>query len=97
MIVIVFGSIAYSLVSILSAILISLRKTRGQAVIYGIVSIFTCVFSYIMVKNFNINGASFAYCITMIILSICFIIYTIYNLHKFKKKWQISLEEKCNE
>ena len=94
MLVIVFGSIAYSLVTILSAILISLRKTMGQAVIYGIVSIFTCVFSYVMVKNFNINGASFAYCITMIILSICFIIYTIYNLHKFKRKWQISLEKK---
>lgn len=88
MLLIIGGSILYSMTTILSGILISLRKTFGQAVIYGIMSVITTAVSYYLVKQFAVAGASLSYFITMLLLSVIFIGYMVYHMRICKKTWK---------
>ena len=95
MIIIVIGSIFYSLSTILSAILIAMRKTVGQAILYLVIAIISTILSYILVQKYQISGASVTYFITMTIISILFFIYVMYSMKKYKKEWE--KEEVKNE
>ena len=88
MIIIVIGSILYSLSTILSAILIAMRRTKGQAIMYFITSIVATVLSYSLVKRFQIKGASITYFLTMAIIATLFLIYVGYNMKKYKREWK---------
>ena len=88
MMIIVVGSIFYSLLTILSAILIAMRKTFSQSIIYGLVSIVSTILSYLLISNMEIYGASIAYSITMFIIALIFLIYTLINMKKYKKDWK---------
>ena len=55
MMIIIVGSILYSLSTILSSVLIAMRKTLSQAIIYGITSVIATIMSYILVKNIGIH------------------------------------------
>lgn len=87
MMIIIIGSVLYSLSTILSAILIAMRKTVGQAIIYAITAIFTTIMSYILVQKYQIFGASMTYFITMVSTAILFFIYLCYGIKKYKKEW----------
>lgn len=88
MMIIIIGSVLYSLSSILSAILIAMRKTREQAIMYFITAVIATLFSYKLVGTYKITGASITYFITMLIITILFLIYIIYSLKKYKKEWE---------
>ena len=93
MIIIVVGSILYSLSTILSAILIAMRKTGMQTLMYFITAIVSTIMAYTLIVNIKIKGASITYFVTMFIISTLFLIYTIYNLRKYKMKWKEKVEE----
>lgn len=88
MMVIIVGSILYSLSTILSAILIAMRKTSYQAIIYTITSVIATIMSYKLVEKMQIKGASITYFITMLIVCTAFLIYTTINMKKYKKEWK---------
>lgn len=85
--IIIFGSVMYSLGIVISYILIALRKTFVQAIAYGIVSILATIISYLLVRRFSIIGASITYMITMLFIAICFLSYLVFYLKKLKIKW----------
>lgn len=88
MIIIVVGSIFYSISTILSAILIAMRKTVGQAILYSGMAILATILSYTLVQKYQIAGASITYFIIMTIISILFLIYVIYAMKKYKSEWE---------
>lgn len=90
MMIIIVGSIFYSISIILSAILIAMRKTLAQAIIYGICSIAASVLSYKLVEKFAIQGASITYTVTMFTVALAFAIYLIYNMKIYKEKWKLN-------
>lgn len=93
MMIIIVGSILYSLSTILSAILIAMRKTGIQTLMYFLTAIISTIMSYQLVLNIEIKGASITYFVTMLIISMLFLIYTIYNLKKYKTNWKEEIEE----
>lgn len=70
--IILTGAVFYSLSVIFSAILVSMRKTLSQAIIYSLVAVIGTIISYPFVKNYSIIGASITYLITMFSVSGCF-------------------------
>ncbi len=88
MLVIIVGSVLYSIGIVISTILISMRKTFMQSIIYGISAIISTILSYNLVKKIQIQGASITYTITMLTVAILFVIYLIYNMKKYKKDWE---------
>ena len=72
--IILFGSIFYALTSIINTVLIAMRHTVIQMVIYVITSIFALISSYFLVKNRGIYGASLNYFIVMLINYIIFLL-----------------------
>lgn len=85
--VILFGAVFYSLSVIFSAILVAMRKTLSQAVIYTLISIIGTIASYPLIKYLKIYGASITYFITMflICISFSFIIFIKIKSSKIKK------------
>ncbi len=88
MMIIIVGSILYSLSTILSAILIAMRKTSYQAIIYTITSVIATIMAYKLVERMQIKGASITYFITMLIVCAAFLIYTTINMKKYKREWE---------
>lgn len=89
MLIIIAGSILYSIGIVISTILISMRKTFIQTIIYGVTAVISTILSYNLVKKLEIEGASITYFITMLIVAILFITYLIYNMKKYKRNWEI--------
>lgn len=89
MMIIILGSILYSLSTILSALLIAMRKTSYQAIIYALTSVIATVLAYQLVDRIQIRGASITYFITMLMVAVAFFIYTIRNIKKYKREWEI--------
>ena len=88
MMVIIIGSIFYSLITILSALLVAMRKTLSQTVIYSIIAFFSTTISYVLVKLNAVVGASITYFISMLMVAVSFIILIIYNMKKYKIEWK---------
>ena len=88
MMIIIAGSVFYSLSIVLSAVLIAMRKTLVQAVAYTITSIISTVMAYSFVKQIEIKGASITYFITMAIIALIFLICTFINMKKYKENWK---------
>ena len=91
--IIILGSILYSIQIISSAILISMRRTFGQVMIYFIISIISTGVSYYLVDKLNILGASISYCITMTLVAVSFILYLIYGIKIYKREWELPYEK----
>lgn len=89
MLIIIVASVFYSISIIISAILISMRKTLSQVISYIVVSVIGTFIAYKFVENFQIFGASITYLLTMILISAIFIILTIKQLLKYKKTWEM--------
>ena len=72
--IILFGSIFYALTSIINTVLIAMRHTVIQMIIYIITSIFAFISSYFLVKSNGIYGASLNYFIVMLINYLVFLL-----------------------
>ena len=88
MLIIIIASVFYSISIIVSAILISMRKTLSQVISYLAVSALGTIMAYKLVEYFEIQGASITYLITMFAIAIIFILLTVKQLLKYKKIWK---------
>ena len=75
LLIIILGSVFFSISYIISAILIALRKTFIQMVFYIIASIFVFFVSHVLIKEYGIYGASLSYMVTMLFIVVMYIIY----------------------
>ena len=73
---ILIGAMFYAITTILSNVLISFRKTISQAVIYFVIVIVCTIISFILVKNFDIDGAVYSYLIAMVLIFVSFLTLT---------------------
>lgn len=74
LLIIIVGSIFYSIVSILSNALISMRINNIQSALFFIDSIIVYFISNELVKKYGINGAGYSYFCCMFILLVMFLI-----------------------
>lgn len=92
LIIIIIGSILYCIEILISAILIAMRQTFGQAVMYLLVSIVATIVSYKLVSLYSILGASCSYFITMLLISLMLYIYMIVAIRKHERKENVEKE-----
>ena len=73
---IIIASTLYTIGIIHSSVLTTVRETFSQFIIYIIISIFTLIVSNVFTKNWNLDGAVWAYLATMALQFILYLIYT---------------------
>lgn len=86
LIIILIGATLFGVSFIISNALITLRDTFSQVVIFGASSLFTLFFSNLLVKKYQLLGASLTYFFTMLILAIMFLCYYIYRKRRRKNE-----------
>ena len=74
LLIIIFGAILYSMSTLLSAALTTVRYTFVQFIVFSISSIIALVISQILIGQFSIYGAAIAYLITMACQFILYVI-----------------------
>lgn len=82
LLIIIFGAILYSMSTLLSAALTTVRYTFVQFIVFSISSVIAFVISQILIGQFSIYGAAIAYLITM---ACQFILYVIIYIVIMKK------------
>lgn len=85
LIIILIGAMLYALTTIFSNTLISLKRTKSQAIIYAIISLLSIIISINLVKNYGINGAVYSYLCSMFLLFTSFLIHIVKVINKEKK------------
>ena len=65
LLIIIFGAILYSMSTLLSAALTTVRYTFVQFIVFSISSLFAFIISSTLIRHFSIYGAAIAYLITM--------------------------------
>ncbi|MBR3163396.1 MAG: hypothetical protein IKF17_04800 [Clostridia bacterium] len=91
LIIIMVGATMYSIELFASTVLIALRKTFGQALLYFIISIASTVIAYILVNKYSILGASISYLITMLLIAVVLVLYmSIAIYHNFKENKKVN-------
>lgn len=78
---VMIGSVLYSMVIIFSNIMISMRVTFLQVVLYVFNVVFSLFLSNVLVHNFKVVGACMTYCFTMVVLFGCFLILIISSIN----------------
>ncbi|MBR2289477.1 MAG: hypothetical protein IJ867_02435 [Clostridia bacterium] len=91
LLIIIIASTLYTIGTVYSSVLTTVRETFSQFVIYIIIAIFALIISNVLTKIWNLNGAIFAY---LAIMAFQFLSYTIYTNVKLKG---IFKREKVNE
>ena len=85
---IITSATLYTIGTIYSSILITVRVTFPQFIIYIIVSVFACIISNILTKSFEIKGAVLSYFGIMLMQSILYVSYSNFKLKRvFKEKY----------
>ena len=74
LLIIIFGAILYSMSTLLSAALTTVRYTFVQFIVFSISSVIAFVISRILIGQFSIYGAAIAYLITMACQFILYVI-----------------------
>lgn len=82
LLLIIAGASIFAITIIISNILVALRKTMSQTIIYVITSIFAYIISRLLVSNLSITGASYSYLLSMSILLILYLIIYVYIIKK---------------
>lgn len=82
LLIIIFGAILYSMSTLLSAALTTVRYTFVQFIVFSISSVIAFVISRILIGQFSIYGAAIAY---LIIMACQFILYVIIYIVIMKK------------
>lgn len=76
----------YTMAGIISPILITMRHTFIQFIVYVGIAIFEWILSNILVTNYGFNGAIWAYLITMIVYFVLFYFVAMKLINKHNKK-----------
>lgn len=84
LILIIFGAIFYAISGIFSTVLITMRKNNMQLVIYILSSLVITLSSYLLVINFGIHGATYAYVVTMVFHALTYFLYFMFEYKKLK-------------
>ena len=82
LLIIIVGSIFYALEMFISTVLIAMRKTSLQALMYLGIAIFSTFISFKLVESKEIIGASLAYFATMVAITLVLLIYMIISIEK---------------
>lgn len=82
LLIIVLGSGVFAITTFISNIMIAMRKTMSQTIIFFITSIFTFIICNILIKDYSLLGATLSYSITMTVLLILYLIIYIYSIRK---------------
>ena len=85
LVLVILGGGLYAIVNLGYYCLVIFEMTGVIFSIYAIGAVFAYFISDLMVKSFGMNGAAFAYMITMLLLSISFLVAVIFGLRKVKK------------
>ncbi len=86
LVIILLGAMFYSITSIFSNVLISLKKTKPQALIYFFICLISVVLSFILVKRYGIDGAVGSYFFSMVLIFVSFLILLIRVIRYEKNK-----------
>lgn len=86
LLIIMSGTIFYSLYCLLSSTLIALRKNNQQVVTLLFISAISIIICNVMTKKYGISGASYSYFIIMLIQSIIYVVLYLYYVNKLNKK-----------
>lgn len=88
LLIILIASTFYTMAGIISPILITMRYTFVQFLIYAITALFELVLSNVLVHKYGINGAIWAYLITMIIYFASFYFVAMKIINKKSKEFE---------
>lgn len=83
--IIIISATLYTIGTLYSAVLTTVRETVSQFIIYVIVAISAYILSGMFTKTWEINGAIIAYLLIMALQSIIYILYTNIKLNKIFK------------
>lgn len=83
---IILGATFYALTSVINTVLIALRRTVIQTVIYGVISLSVLFISNELAQKYGILGASLNYLLTMVISFVLFVIVYYFILRKERLK-----------
>jgi len=89
LLIIIVGSIFYSLVVMISAVLVAMRKNRVQLIILIITAIFSTFVNIIAISKYGIIGASIAYMIAMCFEFICYAVIVMKQIKKKEKLLEV--------
>lgn len=84
---VILGAILYTVVTILSTILIAIRKIKIHFIISIIYSIFATISANILVMKYGLIGGFYSYLITMIFRTLCYLLLLI-SLFKEEKTYE---------
>ena len=76
LLLIIIASTLYTIGVIYSSVLITVRDTFSQFIIYLIITVFAYIVAKILTQNQGINGATYAYLATMALQSFIYIVYS---------------------
>jgi len=88
--IIICASTLYTIGTIYSSVLTTVRETFSQFVIYIIISIFALIVSNLFIKNWSLNGAVYAYLAIMTVQFLIYVIYTNIRLKVIFKKEKVN-------
>ena len=87
LLVIILGSILYSISNIISGCLTIIGRNKEQLYIYLVTTIISCIISYFLIERSGVVGASYAYLFTMLIHFLLIeVIFTFYIKREEKTK-----------
>ena len=89
--IILIGALFSALTAVITTILIAMRHTVVQMVVYIVMSIIAFITSNILVSKFEIMGASINY--FLIMFAICMVFYIVYRIILRKDKTVIDIKE----
>ena len=68
LLIVLIGTVLYTISTILSNSLIVLRKTKAQLIIFLVVSVIGVIMSNVLVNNYSFSGGSYSYLLIMFLL-----------------------------
>lgn len=90
LLIIIISSTLYTIGVIYSSVLTTVRETFSQFIIYMVISIFALIISNLLTKNWNVDGAIWAY---LAIMALQFSLYTIYTNIRLKVIFNREIEK----
>ena len=85
LVLVILGGGLYAIVNLGYYCLVIFEMTKIIFLIYVVGAVFAYFISDFMVRNFAMNGAAFAYMITMLLLTVFFFVAVVFGLRKVKK------------
>lgn len=85
-VIVMIGAVLYGMSSILSNILIAMRHTLIQVIVYISTSVFITIIEYFLIKNSGVYGACYSYSLMTLVILLLFYLITFVIIRKEQKK-----------